>query len=97
MKSSKLFDQLVAKSWWTILFILICLFTYDLASRKKVRIEKNLQAKLSQLEISITQAEQKQLSLQEQIDAQNDTDWIELTLMRKLGLVPENQQKVTFL
>ena len=96
MKTSKLFDQLVAKSWWTILFVLICLFTYDLSSRKKLQTQRSLQEKLATLEESVHHAKKEQLLMQQQIAAQDDPDWIELMLMRKLGLVPENQTKILF-
>lgn len=79
-----------------VLFVLLCLFTYDLTSRKKVAIEKSLQAKLDVLKESVLHAKNEQLLLDEQIVAQNDPSWIELTLMRKLGLVPENQKIVFF-
>ena len=96
MKHSKLFDQVIGKSWWTILFILICLLTYDLDMRKKMRIETGLKKRLEVLEASISKAKVVQKDMNEQIANSNDRDSIELTLMRKLGLVPENQTKVVF-
>ena len=35
-----------------------------------------------------------QEELQLQINSQNDPEWIELTLMKNLGLVPEGQYKI---
>ncbi|MCE2983850.1 MAG: hypothetical protein LW832_09830 [Parachlamydia sp.] len=38
----------------------------------------------------------RQEDLQLQINSQSDPAWIELTLMKGLGLVPEGEQKVYF-
>ncbi len=37
-----------------------------------------------------------QQCLEQQINSQSDLAWLELTLMKGLGLVPENDQKVFF-
>lgn len=39
---------------------------------------------------------QKQQDLKWQINSQSDLAWIELTLMKGLGLVPEGKKKVFF-
>lgn len=96
MKRSKLFDQVIAKSWWTILCILLCLFSYDIAMRKKVGVENGLQQRLVSLEQKISKALENQEDMRDRIANADDRDSIELTLMRKLGLVAENQTKVVF-
>ena len=42
------------------------------------------------------EALQRRENLQRQINSQSDLNWVELTLMKGLGLVPEGQQKVYF-
>lgn len=39
---------------------------------------------------------QEQSDLKLQVNSQSDPAWVELTLKRKLGLVPEGQKKVFF-
>ena len=39
---------------------------------------------------------EKQKGLLRQINSQNDPAWIELMLMKEMGLVPEGQTKVFF-
>jgi hypothetical protein len=96
-KRSRLFEELVLKSWWTILFFLISLFAYDQAAKRRGREEQNLREKLRQLCTSHQEALALQQELKREIVSQNDENWIELVLMQKLGLVPEGQTKVHFI
>src|SRR4051794_9770863 len=93
---SRLFEELVLKSWWTILFFLICLFSYDQAAKRRVREEEKLISKFNQLTLKVEEAKIFQDELKIQIASQGDESWIELVLMQKLGLVPEGQTKVHF-
>jgi hypothetical protein len=96
MKRSRLYEEFILKSWWTILFFLICFFAYDQAAKRRDREEKGLQDKYLHLLQAKASALQTQEELKLQIASQNDQSWIELVLMQKLGLVPEGQQKVHF-
>ena len=96
-KRSRLFEELVLKSWWTILFFLICFFAYDQAAKRREREEQNLSAKLQQLIAAKKDALSQQEELKREIASQGDESWIELVLMKKLGLVPEGQIKVHFI
>ncbi len=95
-KRSRLFEELVLKSWWTILFFLICLFSYDQAAKRRDREEQKLISKFNQLTLKVEEAKVLQEELKIQIASQGDEGWIELVLMQKLGLVPEGQTKVHF-
>lgn len=95
-KRSRLFEELVLKSWWTILFFLIALFAYDQAAKRREREEQTLRDKLQQLVIAKEEALSLQEELKREIASQGDESWIELVLMQKLGLVPEGQTKVHF-
>ncbi len=94
---SRLFEVVILKSWWTILFFLLCYFAYDQAVQHKTREENKLREKLNSLDREKLRALAKQEDLKLQIASQEDESFIELTLMRRLGLVPEGQTKVHFI
>ncbi len=84
------------KSWWVILFMLICYMGYEQSLCKGQYDYLLLEKRLKELQLE----KKRELAIQEdlilQINSQSDPDWIELTLMRVLGLVPKNQTKVYF-
>jgi hypothetical protein len=94
--SRKLFSELVIRSWWVHLFLLGCYWFYAHGMVKKNQSLASLEMRRT------TQIEEKQLALQMQrelllqIKSASDPQWIELTLMRELGVVPEGQTKVHF-
>ena len=96
-KRSRLFEELILKSWWTILLFLICFFAYDQAAKRKAGEELQLQGKLQQLLLVKQEAFSQQEELKRNITSQQDASWIELILMKKLGLVPEGHKKVHFM
>ena len=96
-KRSRLFEELVLKSWWTILFFLIILFAYDQAAKSREDEESKLREKFQQLLLAQQEARVLQEELRREIASQGDDSWIELVLMQKLGLVPEGQTKAHFL
>jgi hypothetical protein len=93
---SRLLEELILKSWWTILFFLVCFFVYDQAAKRRDRDEGALQAKYQNLLTAQEGALEIQEELKREIASQNDQSWIELILMQKLGLVAEGQTKVHF-
>ena len=58
--------------------------------------EEKLYLKFRQLSFATEEALIKQEELKRAIASQGDDQWIELVLMQKLGLVPENHTKVHF-
>lgn len=94
---SRLFEELILKSWWAILFFLICYFAYDQAAKRRQGEELKLRDKLNQLLVAKERACLLQEELKREISSQGDESWIELVLMQKLGLVPEGQTKVHFM
>lgn len=96
-RRSRLFEEVILKSWWVILFFLLCYFAYDQAVQHKSREEDKLRGKLCSLELEKKRALAVQEDLKLQIASQEDESFIELTLMRRLGLVPEGQKKVHFI
>ncbi len=94
---SKLYNELIRKSWWAILFLLLCLFAFDSAMKKREQEEERLKQKLLDLAYEKEKLYKKCIDLQDQISSQDDPAWVELTLIRCLGLVPEGQKKVIFI
>ena len=94
---SRLFEELIAKSWWSILFFLLCYFAYDQALAHRKREEVRLRKKLESLTLQKEIAKERQEELKLQIASQNDPEWIEMTLKKELGLVPEGEKKVHFI
>jgi len=94
--SSRLFDEIILKSWWVIIFFLICFFIYDQGMQRKNLEQRKLYDKLLKVQNETAKAIEDQEDLKLELQSHNDPAWIELVLMRKLGLVPEGQIKVYF-
>lgn len=80
---------------WVLLCMLCCCFMYLHAIKKKQVLEvlkSQLYALQSEKQFLLEEKEDLKL----QINSQKDPAWIELTLMKGLGLVPEGQLKVYF-
>ena len=92
----KTFYHLFAHCWWVILFILICAMLYERELEKRNALYQQLIAESTLLWQQKEQALRQQEKLQLQINSQSDLAWIELTLMKGLGLVPEGEEKVYF-
>ena len=89
-------DLIIFRSWWVIAFILVCAIFYERSLEKREHLYQQLTEKKQLLEKEKSQALKKGQNLQHQINSQSDQSWIELTLMKELGVVPEGQQKVYF-
>lgn len=73
----------------------VALFAWQ-SSQKRHLVASDLQQRLA-----LVLQEKKTAALEHddlllQIRAQNDPEWVELVLMRRLGVVPEGQVKVYF-
>ena len=81
---------------WVLLFWAVCFALYSHAMHKKSSVCLSLQEKIRDLESlkRVTEIERDDLVLQ--IHSQNDPDWIEMILKKRLGVVPEGQMKVYF-
>lgn len=90
------FNQLFFRSWWVIIFLLLCAILYEQGIKETNRHYQQLNEQQIALQIEKQKALEKQQDLKCQINSQSDLAWIELTLMKGLGLVPEGEQKVYF-
>jgi uncharacterized membrane protein YhaH (DUF805 family) len=88
--------EIVLRYWWVVLFLSICFALYYEGMQKKLLNQTELQKRLVEFE------QQKVVLLQErddlllQINSQSDPAWIQMTLMKGLGVVPEGHLKVYF-
>lgn len=91
-----LIKELFARSWWVYLFCLVCFFGYThFVSKRKHEIQ-TLQARFASLQKQIHTSSQIKEELYQQICSQTDPAWIELVLMKQLGVVPEGYLKIHF-
>jgi hypothetical protein len=84
------------QSWWVILFIFVCSIVYTHASQKKNELIGSLDEHLAGLKKEKISLLQEKEDLLLQVNSQSDPAWIQLTLMKGLGLVAEGQLKVYF-
>jgi hypothetical protein len=92
----KLANQVFFHFWWVIAFIIACSILFEQSLKEKSHIYQELTEQLTQLQKAKAEAIVQQHDLLLQINSQNDPAWIELTLIRELGLIPEGQQKIYF-
>ncbi|OGN65090.1 MAG: hypothetical protein A3E80_03755 [Chlamydiae bacterium RIFCSPHIGHO2_12_FULL_49_9] len=84
------------KSWWVVLFCLTTGFAYfDVVKEKKAAL-RELAFRLGEMEKEKILALQEKEDLQLRIASESDPSWIEMILMRDLGVVPEGFLKVHF-
>lgn len=89
-------EYLSMKCWWVILFCLITFFFYE-QGRKKIDLEYvKLHNYLNKLQVMKEEKLKEQDDLMLKINSQSDPDYVELLLMRELGVVPEGQTKFFF-
>lgn len=89
-------EKLFWSFWWIIAFSLICFFFYEWGVRRIEKETNILENRLHELEREKNSILFLQKQLNQQINSQSDPYWIEFTLMKGLGLVPEGQTKVYF-
>lgn len=82
--------------WWVIFFVLFCCMLLEQGLKKRDHDYQSLSEQLNYLQEEERIAIHTQNNLLLQINSESDPAWIELTLMKSLGLVPENQTKIFF-
>lgn len=93
---NRIFEQLFLQSWWVILFAIISYMVFE----QSMKFRDSEYAKLEEQFIDLERQKKEALALQEklvlEINSQSDPAWVEIVLMKGLGLVPEGQIKVFF-
>ena len=88
--------RLVLDSWWMAIVLFVVATLYLQGVHKKERVITRLQGQLECVESQRSEIAKKRTRLLHEIAAQSDPEWVEMVLMRKLGVVPEGQAKVCF-
>ncbi len=73
-----------------------CFMVYSHAMHRKQAVCQELEKHLNELHHQKELLSQTYDNLVVQINSQSDPAWIQLSLMKGLGVVPEGQQKVYF-
>lgn len=84
------------KSWWVIFFALLCFICYEQGIKRQNVQFQALMKQLGELQNEKASAMSHYAELSAEILSQQDPDWIELILMKELGVIPEGQRKVFF-
>lgn len=95
-RAARIFEELVMRSWWVVLIVIVCYATYEQAIKHADAEYTNLHQQLTALQREREQLLDMQSDLQWQVNSQSDPVWVELTLMKGLGLAPEGHTKVFF-
>lgn len=93
---SFLIEDVLFQSWWVVLFFLFCHIAYDQTYSYWKKEFDRLNHHLLEIKKEKESTLELQAELQRQINSQSDHAWIELILMKGLGLVPEGETKVFF-
>ncbi|MGM0440300.1 MAG: hypothetical protein ACQEP8_04200 [Chlamydiota bacterium] len=94
--STFFYREVFINSWWAIIFVVACLLTYEKLNHDQNQEYYQLQQQLTLLEQQSRESQEEQENLSLQLNSYNDYTWVELTLKREVGLVPEGQTKVYF-
>jgi hypothetical protein len=92
----KLQSSFVFRSWWMFLFVALSYLWWADGMQKKDVAFEELEKRILTLEKEKQQSLDEKEDLLLQIHSQNDPAWIQMTLMKELGVVPEGQVKVYF-
>lgn len=89
-------EKFLSHTWWIILFIIFSTFLFEQGMKKRDREYTKLQEQYLELEKQTSDALAIKKKLLLEINSQSDPSWVELMLMKRLGLIPEGQVKVFF-
>ena len=84
------------KSWWVLVFCLVSAVCYLQAAGSKRALIHDLQTKVTELRVEKDRALKLREELELKIGSNADPAWIELVLLREVGVVPEGYLKVHF-
>jgi hypothetical protein len=89
-------DSVIRHYWWVLLVVAMSFGMYAQAAHKKRQAINALESYLESLKKEKEGLLREKEELLLNINSQSDPAWIELTLMKGLGLVPEGKVKVYF-
>ena len=90
------FTHILKESWWVLLFIFFTFsgFLYAASSQKKIALE--ITEKIESILQQKNRAGDEKEFLNQKIYSKEDPDFIKMTLIKVLGVVPKGQTKVIF-
>ena len=95
LKSSYL-KAFCIRSWWVIVFSTLSIAFYFQAAHGRTTIFSDLSLRMQEMESDKLALSQEQDDLDLQLQSETDPAWIEMLLMKELGVVPEGWTKVHF-
>ncbi len=90
------FDKIFLAFWWVPLFFLACFLFFEQGQKKRSGEYDLFANRLNELQVEKDILLEKQNQMKRELNSQSDPAWVELTLMKVLGVVPEGQKKVFF-
>ena len=91
-----LWDECIVNSWWVWFTFIVCFGLYEQGAYRLSRKINDLETEIARVTVQLEQAKEKQEEKKHEVASFNDPAWIELILIRNLGLVPEGYTKVYF-
>lgn len=92
----QMFEKFLFSFFWIILFVLFSLILLEQGLKRRNEEFAKLSEYMDKLNMAKEVALKKQEELSIRINSESDPAWVELILMRGLGMVPEGQLKVFF-
>lgn len=86
----------VLKSWWVVAFCSLVAVGYAQAMKGRNSTLAELQFRMTEMEKEKRLALLEKEDLNDRIASQGDPAWIEMVLLKELGVVPEGFLKVHF-
>jgi hypothetical protein len=84
------------RSWWAIVFSTLSIAFYFQAAHGRSTIFSDLNVRMQEMEKEKLVVSQEQDDLLLQLQSETDPAWVEMMLMKELGVVPEGWTKVQF-
>lgn len=82
--------------WLSVLFSILCLSAYEWGLFRKEKLRRFLENKIDMLANEYRTEKAAYLELYEQINGQNEPEFIELTLKKTLGVTRAEETKIVF-
>lgn len=86
----------IVESWWVAVLAILCLGLYEQGAKVLEKEITLFQHQANDLQQKIILARDLQKELKLQVTSQSDPAWIELVLIKNLGLVPEGCKKIYY-
>ena len=83
-------------NWWVVGFCALCLIGYIEGMKSRSLMAQELKFKISEMEKEVHLSSQENEELSLQLASRDDPAWIELVLLKQVGVVPDGFLKVHF-